>query len=153
MIETTADHVGAGYPFLLVVVFLVGSLQIILSLLKMARFAAIIPVSVVEGMLASIGLLIIVKQLPMFFGYTGSIHAHEFVDYLRESSTYASAMTVPVFAVSMLTLVALFALGNLKGIKMLRVVPPQLIAVIFGVALGQLFQLSEVGTGFLTEKR
>lgn len=144
-----ADHLGAGYPLLLVVIFLVGILQIILSLLKMARFAAIIPVSVVEGMLAAIGLLIVVKQLPMFFGYTGSIHAHEFVDFLRETPTYASAMTVPVFAVSMLTLVVLFVLGNIKGVKLLRVVPPQLIAVIFGVAMGQLFHLSAVGSHFL----
>lgn len=144
-----ADHVGAGYPFLLVVIFLVGTLQIVLSLLKLARFAAMIPVSVVEGMLASIGLLIIVKQFPMFFGYTGKVHAHEFFEFLGEVPTFAAGMTVPVFAVSMSSLIVLFVLGNMKGVRILQIIPPQLFAVIFGVILGQIFQLSTVGSGFL----
>jgi carbonic anhydrase len=144
-----ADHVGAGYPLLLVVIFMVGVLQIGLALLKMARFSAIIPVSVVEGMLASIGLLIIVKQLPMFFGYTGTVHAHEFVDFMSESPTYAAGMTVPVFAVSMSSLVVLFVLGNMKNVRLLKVIPPQLIAVVFGVILGQVFHLGSVGSNFL----
>lgn len=144
-----ADHVGAGYPLLLVVIFMVGVLQIVLALLKMARFSAIIPVSVVEGMLASIGLLIIVKQLPMFFGYTGTVHAHEFVDFMTESPTYAANMTVPVFAVSMSSLVVLFILGNMKNFRLLQVIPPQLIAVVFGVILGQIFHLGSVGSNFL----
>lgn len=144
-----AERVGDGYPLLLVVIFMVGVLQIILSLLKLARFAAIIPASVVEGMLASIGLLIIVKQLPMFFGYTQPVHAHEFFEFLQESPTFASGMTASVFAVSMITLVLLFALGSLKRIKLLQVIPPQLIAVVVGVILGQIFQLGALGKGFL----
>jgi MFS superfamily sulfate permease-like transporter len=144
-----ADHVGAGYPLLLVVIFMVGVLQMGLSVLKMARFAAIIPVSVVEGLLASIGLLIIVKQLPMFFGYTGVVHAHEFVEFIGDAPHYAAEMTVPVFAVSMSSLVVLFVLGNLKNFRLLKVIPPQLIAVVFGVILGQLFHLSAVGSNFL----
>lgn len=70
-----ADHVGAGYPLLLVVICAVGLIQVVLAALKMARFAAIFPISVVEGMLGAIGLLIIVKSLPMFFGYTGTAGA------------------------------------------------------------------------------
>ncbi len=146
-----ADHVGAGYPLLLVVIFMVGVMQIILSVFKLATFSAIIPVSVVEGMLASIGLLIVVKQLPMFFGYTQPAHAHEFFEFLRESPVYAQGMTVPVFAVSMLTLVALFVLGNLRHIKLLAVIPPQLIAVVFGVVLGLVFHLESAGAGFLIQ--
>jgi carbonic anhydrase len=144
-----ADHVGAGYPLLLAVIFMVGVLQIALSLLKLARFAAIIPVSVVEGMLASIGLLIIVKQLPMFFGYTGSLHAHEFFEFLKESPGFAQGMTVPVFAVAASSLALLFTLGTFSRVRLLKAVPPQLIAVVVGVVLGQLFHLEELGSGFL----
>src|SRR4051812_10221863 len=93
-----AEHLGAGYPLLLVVIFMVGCLQIVLALLKLAKHAALIPVSVVEGMLASIGLLIIVKQLPMFFGYTDKVHAHEFFQFLSATPEFAAHMTVPVFA-------------------------------------------------------
>lgn len=144
-----ADKLGPGYIFLLVVIFMVGCVQIVLSLLKLARFAAIIPVSVVEGMLASIGLLIIVKQLPMFFGYTGTLHAHEFFEFVIDTPAFMHEMTLPVFAVSAASLVLLFVLGNMKKAKWLKVVPPQLIAVIVGTILGQLFLLKTFGSGFL----
>jgi len=144
-----ADHVGAGYPFLLAVIFMVGCVQIVMSLLKLARFSAIIPVSVVEGMLASIGLLIIVKQLPMFFGYTGTLHAHEFFEFVFDAPQFAHDMTVPVFAVSVASLALLFALGSAKHIKLLQIVPPQLIAVIFGLLVGRAFHLGDLSGGFL----
>jgi MFS superfamily sulfate permease-like transporter len=60
-------------------------------------------------------------------------------------------MTVPVFAVSTLTLVTLFALGNLRHIKLLSIIPPQLIAVILGVFLGLIFNLQSAGKGFLIQ--
>ncbi|MFO0915972.1 MAG: SulP family inorganic anion transporter [Pirellulales bacterium] len=145
----SADKLGEGYPHLLVVIFMVGCAQIVLAVLKLARYCALIPVSVVEGMLASIGLMIIVKQLPMFFGYTGTVHAHEFVHYLTEAPTFAREMTVPVFAVSFASLVMLFFLGSLKNVKFLKIVPPQLLSVIFGVLMSMLFRLNELGPGFL----
>src|SRR5271170_932649 len=52
-----------GYPLLLVAICLTGVVQIVLAKFKLARFAAVFPTSVVEGMLAAIGLLIIAKQL------------------------------------------------------------------------------------------
>jgi len=75
-----AEHVGEGYRFLIVVIFMVGLIQIVLALLKLATYASTIPLSVVEGMLASIGVLIMVKQIPMFLGYTGGAHPHEFYE-------------------------------------------------------------------------
>ncbi len=61
-------NLSVGYPLLLGAICLTGVVQIVLARLKMARFAAVFPASVVEGMLASIGLLIIAKQLPLIFG-------------------------------------------------------------------------------------
>ncbi len=144
-----AEHVGEGYKFLLVVIFIVGVLQVILSLLKLARFAAIIPVTVVEGMLASIGLLIIVKQLPKFFGFTGKVHAHEFMEFVTSVPEYAQGMTTKAFAVAFASLVMLFVFGSLKKYKFFQVVPPQLLAVIFGVILGQIVHIGDLGPGFL----
>ena len=144
-----AEHVGEGYPFLLVVILIVGVVQVILSLLKLARFAAVIPVTVVEGMLASIGLMIIAKQLPKFFGFSGKIHAHEFVEFVMDVPHYASNMTGRAFVVAFASLVLLFALGSMKRVKFLQVIPPQLIAVVFGVVLGQWLNLGSLGNGFL----
>jgi carbonic anhydrase len=144
-----AEHLGEGYHFLLVVIFMVGCIQVILSLLKLARFAAIIPVTVVEGMLASIGLLIIVKQLPKFFGFTGKVHAHEFAEFVTSGPEYARGMTPTVFGVAFASLVLLFALGALKKYRFFQIIPPQLIAVVFGVIVGQFVHLGDLGPGFL----
>ena len=144
-----ADHVGGGYHFLLCVIFMVGCIQMLMALAKLARFAAIIPVSVVEGMLASIGLMIIVKQLPSFFGSTAKVHAHEFYQYVLEAPGYAAGMTPAVFAVSAATLGLLFLLGSMKHVRALAVIPPQLVAVVAGVILGQLLGLGNLEGNFL----
>jgi carbonic anhydrase len=59
----------AGYPLLLVAISIVGVVQVILSIFNAGRFALFFPISVVEGMLIAIGMLIIVKQIPAFLGY------------------------------------------------------------------------------------
>lgn len=144
-----AEHLGEGYPHLLVVICMVGIIQIGLAIARLAKHAALIPVSVVEGMLASIGLLIIVKQVSMFCGFTGKVHAHEFYEFVMEAPTFISGMTVPAFAVSLACLVLLFTLGSFKHVKWLSVIPPQLIAVIFGVIVGRIAGLQDLGPGFL----
>lgn len=55
---------AAGYPLVLVAIVLTGVLQILLSLVKAGRYATLLPSTVVEGMLAAIGIIIIVRQIP-----------------------------------------------------------------------------------------
>ena len=57
-----------GYPLVLVAIALVGVVQVILSIFNAGRFALYFPISVVEGMLMAIGMLIIIKQVPAFLG-------------------------------------------------------------------------------------
>lgn len=145
-----AEHLGEGYPFVLCVICMVGILQTILVLLRLAKFAAIIPISVVEGMLASIGLLIIVKQIPMFLGYTGKVHAHEFYQFITETPTFLSGAAPLVIALSVSTLGLLFALSALqKKFALLRIIPPQLLAVVFAVIFAQFANLRQLNPAFL----
>ncbi len=143
-----AQHTGAGYPYLLVVIFLVGCCQLVISLLGLARYASLIPVAVVEGMLASIGLLIIVKQFKPFFGYTGALNAKEFYQFALAIPEYASNATMPVLMTSLITLVALFTFAALqKKSKFFQVLPPQLLAVILGTVIGQVVGLGKLSDG------
>jgi MFS superfamily sulfate permease-like transporter len=52
----------------LVAVIIAGILQIALGYLKAGRIAFFFPSSVIKGMLAAIGILIILKQIPHAFG-------------------------------------------------------------------------------------
>jgi MFS superfamily sulfate permease-like transporter len=143
-----AETLGPGYPFLLCVIFVVGCLQLLIAIAGLARHAAMIPVAVVEGMLASIGLMIIVKQFPSFFGYTDKVTSKEFYQFVLAIPTYASGLTTPVFITSAVTLAALFGLGSLqKRVRLFQILPPQLLAVIVGTVLGLVLNLGAMNNG------
>lgn len=52
---------AAGYPMVLVAVVLTGVLQLLLSALRAGQYAAMLPATVVEAMLAAIGMMIILR--------------------------------------------------------------------------------------------
>ncbi len=57
----------------LTAVMMAGVLQIAFGLLKSGRFASLVPSAVIKGMLAAIGITIILKQIPVAFGVVGGI--------------------------------------------------------------------------------
>jgi MFS superfamily sulfate permease-like transporter len=57
------------FRLFLCAVFIAGIIQILLGLAKLGGIANYIPSSVIKGMLTSIGILIIAKQIPHAFGY------------------------------------------------------------------------------------
>src|SRR5690348_2528380 len=82
MLALGNGNLETGYPLLLVAIFFTGAVQVVLAKLKLARFAAIFPAAVVEGMLCAIGLLIIVKQIPLLLGV--KFVAHDFWEIVAE---------------------------------------------------------------------
>src|SRR5580765_1114884 len=68
MLTLGHGDLAVGYPLLLVAIAIVGVIQVILSIFNAGRFALFFPISVVEGMLMAIGMLIIIKQVPSFLG-------------------------------------------------------------------------------------
>ncbi len=128
-----------GFHFLLAVICVAGAIQIVLSLFKAARFSALFPASVVEGMLAAIGMLIIVKQLGSFMGF--KVHAHEFHEILYEAVTQAPTHAVAeVFTLGAICLGLTFLLGKIK-LRWLQMIPPPLLVVVVGVIIGQFMRL------------
>src|SRR3954467_1198714 len=93
---------AVGYPLLLGAICLTGLVQVILAKFKLARLAAIFPTSVVEGMLASIGLLIIAKQLPLILGT--KFESHEFWGIVRETPAQFLRMDPKVFCLGIFCL-------------------------------------------------
>src|SRR5690606_17955864 len=57
-----------AFELFLCAVILAGVFQLILGLLKAGSFASFFPLNVIEGMLAGIGLTIIIKQIPDAIG-------------------------------------------------------------------------------------
>ena len=130
---------AVGYPLLLGAICLTGLVQVVLAKFKLARFAAIFPASVVEGMLAAIGLLIIAKQLPLILGH--KFVEHEFWGIIRETPSQFMHMDPKVFFVGIFCLVLIFVLASLKS-RLVKVVPPQVIAALVGLVLAWFLGLS-----------
>ena len=70
-IVMTAISTLGSYEYFLVAVVLGGLIQIIFGLLRLGVIGYYFPSSVIKGMLVGIGIIIILKQIPHFFGYQG----------------------------------------------------------------------------------
>ncbi len=68
-IVLTAIGTVGGYENFLVAVVLGGVIQLVLGVLKAGVIGYYFPSSVIKGMLTGIGIIIILKQIPHFFGY------------------------------------------------------------------------------------
>ncbi|WP_282048588.1 SulP family inorganic anion transporter [Maribacter aquivivus] len=68
-IVLTAIGTLGGYENFLVAVVLGGVIQMVFGVLKAGVIGYYFPSSVIKGMLTGIGIIIILKQIPHFFGY------------------------------------------------------------------------------------
>lgn len=116
-----AELLAVGYPLVLVAICFAGVIQIVLARLKVARLSSIFPSAAIEGMLAAIGLLIIVKQFPLLLGQ--KFESHEFWAILAETPGRLAAMNPQVFGLGLACTALLFVLAAIPS-KLLKVMPP-----------------------------
>ncbi len=130
---STSELLAVGYPLVLVAIAIAGVLQVILAKLKVARLSAIFPAAAIQGMLAAIGLMIIVKQIPLFMGV--KFEAHEFWAVLGEVPRHVQSMSHQVFGLGVGCLVTLFVLAALPG-RLVKVMPPPVWVFLAGTMVG-----------------
>ena len=68
VVFSSINELGSFDTFLLAL-FLAGFFQIIMGITKAGAIADYIPTSVIKGLLASIGIILIIKQIPHAMGY------------------------------------------------------------------------------------
>lgn len=105
---------------------LAGGLQFAFGLLRTGRFASLVPSSVIKGMLAAIGILIVWKQIPVAFGVDGGL-----TDIVGNVNMGAVAITA----------VSLVILYGWKHTPMGKIafLAPALIAVVIASAMAAAF--------------
>ena len=116
-----------AYDQFLAAVVIAGILQIVLGFLKAGVIGYYFPSSVIKGMLAAIGIILILKQAPIAIGYS----AADAVSYHIGSILIASIS---------ITIILFWELPILKKYSFFKFVPGALIAVIVGVTLNALFK-------------
>ena len=136
---------GSFESFLAAVV-LAGIIQIILGLAKAGIIAYYFPSSVIKGMLAGIGITIILQQIPYAFGYEnhGAIASEGEGGIFSYFGSYFSFISPGALIVTLLALGVLLVWEKVlsKKHKVFTIVPGPVVAVFLGVVY-QLFVSGE----------
>jgi MFS superfamily sulfate permease-like transporter len=134
-----------NFDLFLCAVVIAGVIQMTLGFLKLGGIANYIPGSVIKGMLTSIGILIIAKQLPHAFGKDTDEQGHitELLPYGNEDwhelliPLQKIEMGVAVISVISILVMIFWDRSFLK--KKFPFIPSALVAVIVGVVLNQIW--------------
>ncbi|AUC82845.1 SulP family inorganic anion transporter [Lacinutrix sp. Bg11-31] len=140
-IVLTAIGTLGGYENFLVAVVLGGVIQLLFGVLKAGIIGYYFPSSVIKGMLTGIGIIIILKQIPHFFGYDAEAEgADSFIEASGEN-TFSAIWHVFDNLILGSMVVGFIALGILllwsnvlekKG-KIFQVIQGPLVAVVVGI--------------------
>ena len=134
MLTLGDGNLAAGYPLLLVAICLTGLIQLLLSLGKAGKWVAMfLPVTVVEAMLAAIGLMIIIKQIPALLGAVAT-PAKSMLQTIANLPDALLRIDPPVMAIGVLSLFLMFFLNRTRWTWM-RKIPPPLLVCIIGAAI------------------
>jgi MFS superfamily sulfate permease-like transporter len=116
-----------GFERFLAATVAAGGIQFLLGLLRCGRFARLVPSSVIKGMLAAIGIVIVLKQLPVAVGAPGGL-----------GSIRAGAAAGPAL-IAAVTLAVLLG-WRFTPLARLAALPAALAAVVLAAALAALFR-------------
>lgn len=128
--ELGAGDPLAGYRAVLAVGVAAGAIQVLLGLLRAGRLADLFPLSVVHGMLAGIGLVIVVKQIHPVLGETPP--SADILDILRSLPSALLGLNPPIALIGVSS-VLLMAFWPRVGGRPAAAVPAPLAATIVGV--------------------
>lgn len=120
-----------------------GILQIVFALLRSGVLSEFFPTSVVHGMLAAIGVIIISKQAHIVLGVKPQ--AQEPLHLLAEIPHSVMNCNPEIFVIGLLSLIVLFGLPLLKS-RWLRAVPAQMWVILIAIPLGMYFELEDEHT-------
>ena len=117
-----------GFQNFLVAVVIGGAIQLLFGILRAGIIGYYFPSSVIKGMLTGIGIIIILKQIPYFFGYQSPERAFSISEALNFISPGATL-------IAFVSLAILLLWSNIlsKKAKIFQLIQGPLVAVIVGI--------------------
>jgi carbonic anhydrase len=148
VVVTAIAQLGDFNTFLLALI-LAGMLQIIMGCLRAGFIADYIPSNVIQGLLCAIGILLIVKQLPLAFTHSNNLL--ELKMHLLDTSEEGFSLK-PLFnlaehinqgaaTISILSFAVLISFEKTTQ-TWLKAIPGTVVVVVLGVLLNELFVLT-----------
>jgi len=114
-------------------------LQILFGLFRAGILGEFFPISAVHGMLAAIGIIIIIKQIPVALGVSAK---GEPLEMLKEIPHYIAEANPAIAAIGVVSLLIMF-LWPIVGSKvsLLKLVPSPMVVLLAAVPMGMGFDL------------
>jgi len=140
-----------GFEAVLTATILAGVIQIAMGYARAGTIAYFFPSSMIKGILASIGLILILNEIPHAFGYAGQFELVEAIHISKEHDTFHELFKLfdhispgaTIITFTSLTIIVIWDRPAVKAKSALfRVVPSALAAVVVSVGLNQLFTTS-----------
>lgn len=151
LVAASIISLGDFQTFLLAVI-IAGIFQILLGILKLGVFASYFPSSVIKGMMAAIGIILISKQIPLALGYnqpdfwtSGLIEIFSSKNFFGNLKEFNAHITRGAVFISVISLSILIFLKQPKN-KVFNKIPAPLIVVVFGILVNVFLQ--SVGSSF-----
>ena len=140
-IVLTAIGTLGGYENFLVAVVLGGLIQILFGVLRAGVIAYYFPSSVIKGMLTGIGIIIILKQIPHFFGYDADPEGDWAFFQVDGENTFSEIINTINYISPGATIIAIIGLAILilwdkvlsKKAKIFELIQGPLVAVVLGI--------------------
>jgi MFS superfamily sulfate permease-like transporter len=151
-------NLGSFQAFSMAVV-LAGIFQFILGTVRAGTIGNYFPASVIKGMLAAIGLTLVLKQIPHAVGYDKDFEGDEGFFQTDGENTFSEIINafnsiqpgaVIICLISILILI-LWESRFLKGRRFLLIVPAPLVVVTVGILLNQIFKTGAMSLYIDTE--
>ena len=144
IVLTAITDLGAFDVFLLAVL-LAGLIQLLLGFIKAGTISNYFPTNVIEGMLAGIGVIIFLKQIPHAFGYDKDYEG-DFAFLQNDGENTFSELFETLghiqlgsVVISSISLLLLIYWSKVPFFQQFKLVPPALIAVIVSVLANEFF--------------
>lgn len=141
-----------GFENFLVAVVLGGVIQLIFGLLRAGVIGYYFPSSVIKGMLTGIGIIIILKQIPHFFGYDADPEGDFAFIQVDGQNTFSEIFRSLNYIQPGSALIGIIGLGILllwekvlaKKAKFFQVIQGPLVAVLVGILFFSFTKSNEV---------
>lgn len=144
IVLTAITDLGSFNSFLLAVL-IAGVIQLVLGFIKAGSISNYFPTNVIEGMLAGIGVIIFLKQIPHAIGYDKDYEGDEAFLQSDGRNTFSELFSIFDYIqlgsilITIVSLGILIAWTKVDFFKKLKLVPAALIAVIVGILLNEFF--------------
>lgn len=136
------------FDLFLTAVVIAGVIQIVLGIIKAGVIGYYFPTSVIKGMLAGIGIILIIKQIPYMFGVNETELVRDYIPFINDLDAVLSLkllinefhLGAIIIGLVSLSILLIWEKPFIKSNKILKIMPGALIAVGLSIGINKFFK-------------